>query len=322
MFSLSDLNEDYGRFTLLQWIIIIGVILLIVGIFLWVKAEMERPPPELLAGRGVGFFDGRNYGWYADATITEQAKAQNCFNSSWMSFWGNITFLDGSRMDVSQDGRIIDGLICPKSVNNRKWMSSDQKDRVDITFEFVGVIKPRPYIDVGEFFWPLVAGGFAIAFFWALWFRKHWWKPFDAEDAEEVFIEWRIKNGYPGKGEIYSIQGSVPSGISDVFTVGQKVDRAHRMIWAILQVDTKGQIKHIDWDTGGDKVKYMLGREAHEFKMRMEESGRKFGDADMERAREQGKAEADGKKKVWDGIDAKFNKEVWNDDSSKKDKGV
>ncbi len=248
----------YGRFTYLQWILLLSAFIAIIAIGLWVQSEIDKPAPENIEGIADGIFDGKRYVWKAKAPITEEYKNRGCYNQSYAYFWGNITFTDGTSQDVSIDGRKIEGVICKEWVDSYVWQSSDQSYRTPIRFWFKGTITPMPFLDLWSLF-PYIGWGLTIVLLvWALVWRKIHRKKFDCIKAEDKFVEYLDEKDLVGMGEVESEAFEAIGGLA--YTVGQKI-KSTVPFWLILTIDNNYNITRKRVDKTGEVWRTTFGKE-------------------------------------------------------------
>jgi len=266
-------ETEVGNYTLLQLVIILIAIGAVVYVAFWIVGEINKPPPEIVDGVAQGFFDGTKYGFMYKQT-SQSLLQRRCFNNSWLYFWGNITYDNGISVDVSHEGRRIDGLICIKSVNSIKWQSSDASSRTDITFVFRGTVSPIAVIDLNALireWWGLIPLTVLIYLFY---FRKYIRKKFDAMDAIAIFEDYKEKNHLVEAGKIHVEPLEVIGG--KVFRVGQLIKGAKRNWLLILEIDNHRNITRIRPDELGDVWGSTFGKEGREYTEKLREQTRRY----------------------------------------------
>lgn len=261
-------SRRFGRFSYIQWIAIAVLFSILFIIAFWAVGELSKPKPEVVDGRAEGFFNGKRYGWFYNAPITPEAEAMGCYNESWLYFFeGTITLTNGEIILVGPEGRRIEGLICKETVNTRKWQSSDESQRTDITFIFRNAtITPMPVIDWGPYLPYLYSAAITLAFIWAYWYRKFRLPKFDTIQAKRVFNKYKLDHYLQGDGKIF-VRSEEGSGAP--YWVGQKVISEDNPYYLILRIDGTRSIRDEIYDDIGDEWNFIFGKDGLKFRQEL-----------------------------------------------------
>lgn len=270
-------TKKFGNFTYAQWLVIIFLFL---GIMYGLSAylsSLNQPAPTIYEGDASGVFHGRRYGFYISGTTSEE-QAQNCYANSYLYFWGNLTMADGTRQDVSLEGREIRGLICIQTVNSYIWSSTDQSPRTPITFHFKGTISTVPMLDWSPLV-PWFGWGATILIVFYLIRRKLKPPDFDALAAEEVFSSYVEAKGYRPIAPVEIEQQEAVGGKQ--FTVAQMIEGQNAPRTLILEIDNHKRILRKRFDEHGDIYRADMSKEARMLEKEMRKAGAKYTEADV-----------------------------------------
>jgi hypothetical protein len=256
-------DTKLGRWNLLTWAIIVTIFILILGLILWLDYEAKKPPPEIVVGQGKGIFHGKRYIWKAAATRPpEYADNSRCFADSYILFYGELTYSDGTIEDVSLDGRKIEGIICADWIENRIWMSSDKSHETPIEFHFEGTVYPMPFMDWGALTYPFIIVCLIGVIVYLL-VRKTRRKDYDALSAKKRFKEYLDDEGLRGEGRIMAKKSDLLSGQG--YVVAQQINARPVKYTLLLDIDNKGRIQEDMFDFNGDKTRERFGKDALRF---------------------------------------------------------
>lgn len=254
-----------GRFTYLQWLIIISIFLFALYTIDWGIREVNKPPPEIVSGVADGVFDADNHQLRASGASEEQRESF-CYNNSMVDFWGTITLDDGSILDYTIKGRRVVGLICLQAADSYTWISSDERSRTEVKFWFKGALLEIPQIDMSG--WPpwiLIACLLLVIIY--LVRRTYAPSKFNATAAKRVFRNYVEATGYTTKGRPVTRQRDDVGG--RVFTVGQLILGDSGPWYLILDIDNHKDILEEWQDKTGDVYRHKLGKPAVELSIEM-----------------------------------------------------